>query len=85
MTKGKRKKRTWIIATVVCAVVIALVVAAIILLSNKHDEHFPNANTPLPALALEDILYGRVNPNSFNATWVSGIEKSIRLFPVTVV
>lgn len=74
MTKGKRKKRTWIIAGVVCTVVVALVVAAIVLLTNGDDEH-KEKDKPTeqePTLALEDLLHGRLNPNSFNATWVSG-------------
>jgi flagellar basal body-associated protein FliL len=71
MTKGKRKKRTWIIAGVVCTIVVALVVAAIVLLTNGEEEN-KKPTEEGPALSLEDLLHGKVIPNPFNATWVSG-------------
>jgi hypothetical protein len=73
MTKGKRKKRTWIIAGVVCTIVVALVVAAIVLLTNGEEEN-KKPTEEGPALSLEDLLHGKVIPNPFNATWVSDKE-----------
>ncbi|RZC37564.1 C05D11.1-like, partial [Asbolus verrucosus] len=75
MTKGnKRKKRTWIVAGVVCAIVVALVVAAIVLLTKGNENAKKPENPEAAALSLEDILHGKVNPNPFNATWVSDKE-----------
>lgn len=81
MTKGKRKKRNWIIGGVIAAIVIGLVVAAIVLLVTKEDKKEDSLPEPNPddrpdgsTLTLEDLLEGKVNPNSFNATWSSGMD-----------
>ncbi|CAH0557866.1 unnamed protein product [Brassicogethes aeneus] len=74
-TKGKRKKRTWIIAGVACVVVLALIVAAIVLLSNEKKQKSKYPKLPeAEALSLDDVIYGKLNPKSFNATWVTGNE-----------
>ncbi|KAJ3655173.1 hypothetical protein Zmor_014310 [Zophobas morio] len=74
MTKGKRKKRTWIIAGIVSAIVVALVVAAIVLLTQEDKDDDKKVIEEGPALSLEDLLQGKVNPNSFNGTWVTDKE-----------
>lgn len=73
MTKGKRKKRNWIILGLFSIIVIALAVGAMFLVfSNTIVETKMTPTVEAEALSLEDVLYGRVNPAQFNATWVSG-------------
>lgn len=71
ISKGKRKKRNWIIASVVGAIVIALVIAAIILLNNGSDHGHAEPQVA-ETINLEDLLNYKYNPKSFNGTWVSG-------------
>lgn len=67
ITKGKKKKRAWIIGTVVGLVVIAVVVALVVVLTSNRNK------VTEPAISLEDFLDGKLSPKSFNASWLSGI------------
>lgn len=55
---------------VISAIVVGLIIAAIVLLVNESDEI--EESRTASALSLEDVLQGRLNPRSFNATWTSG-------------
>ncbi|CAG9767540.1 unnamed protein product [Ceutorhynchus assimilis] len=74
LSKGKRKKRNWIIASVIGAIVVALIIAAIVLLKNGpgHDSHAEQQVAE--TINLEDFLKYKYNPRSFNGTWVTGNE-----------
>lgn len=72
MSKSKRKKRAWIITGVIVAIGAGLAIAAIVLLATGGDDGV--VDTPVEdALNLEDFLSGKFVPNSFNATWTSGM------------
>ncbi|KAJ8921034.1 hypothetical protein NQ315_015830 [Exocentrus adspersus] len=74
MSKGKRKKRAWIVTGVIVAVGAGLAIAAIVLLvTGRGDEEEVEAPAA-EALNLEDFLSGKFVPKSFNATWTSGNE-----------
>lgn len=68
--KNTRKKRMWIIASLVGVLVVALVIAAIVLLTTTDDQHADEVTAE--SLNLEDFLNYRYNPKTFNGTWVSG-------------
>lgn len=68
--KNTRKKRMWIIASLVGLLVVALVIAAIVLLTTTDDQHADEVTAE--SLNLEDFLNYRYNPKTFNGTWVSG-------------
>lgn len=58
-------------AGVACVIILALIIAAIVLLSNEKKikkYRLPQAE----GLSLDDVILGRLNPKSFNATWISG-------------
>lgn len=67
LSNTKRKKRMWIIGSIVGVVAIALIITAIVILvkAKKVEEEEITLN-------LEDFLNYKYNPKSFNGTWVSG-------------
>lgn len=69
-SKSARKKRLWIVASLVGLLVVALVIAAIVLLTTTDDQHADAVTAE--SLSLEDFLNYRYNPKTFNGTWVSG-------------
>ncbi|XP_066155922.1 venom dipeptidyl peptidase 4-like isoform X1 [Euwallacea fornicatus] len=68
LTRSKKRKRIWIMASVVGVSVLALVIAAIVILTKSVEVQEQAAQT----INLEDFLSYRYNPKSFNGTWVSG-------------
>ncbi|XP_057672414.1 venom dipeptidyl peptidase 4 isoform X1 [Diorhabda carinulata] len=75
ISKGRPKKRKWLVTGVIVLVAVGLVIAAIILLSKGDDAHHKGAvAATAAALNLEDYLNGRFQARSFNATWTSNDE-----------
>lgn len=71
MEKSKRKKwKVWLGAITLFFIIIILVAAAIVLLSGASDEENNERPTPIP---LKSVLNGTLQPNRFNATWISGM------------
>ncbi|KAJ8960907.1 hypothetical protein NQ318_020206 [Aromia moschata] len=73
-TKGKRRKRTWIITGVVVVVGIGIAVAAIVLITTRSGDA---EDTDTPSLNLEDFLNGKFSPKTFNGTWTSAILNAL--------
>lgn len=94
MTKGRRKKRAWLIGSLVGLIALALIVAVVVFFTSKErrrNDLSSAARTGLPgglratALALEDYLDGKMNSVPFNATWISGTELIYRDEPGNIV
>lgn len=78
ITKGKRKKRAYIVGGVVAIVVIAVVIALVVVFTTRSGEEEPTANES--TITLEDFLNGALSPRSFNASWVSGMSIFFLIF-----
>ncbi|XP_017784773.1 PREDICTED: venom dipeptidyl peptidase 4 [Nicrophorus vespilloides] len=72
ISKGKRKKRVWIVAGLIVLIACAIAVAAFILLKQEGKGNTLGLSRNIPAITLEDFLEGKLGPHSFNATWISG-------------
>lgn len=72
VSKGKSKKRKWIISGIIAVVAIGLAVAAIVLLSTGDSSNADKNGPSADALTLDDFLHGKFVPKTFNGTWTSG-------------
>lgn len=65
------RKKCFIILGILAVAIIAAVLIYAIYATSKHAELEYNNNSTR-TISLEDILDGTLNPEGFNASWVSG-------------
>ncbi|CAG9854854.1 unnamed protein product [Phyllotreta striolata] len=70
ISKGRTKKRKWIITGVIVAIAVGLVIAAIILLTKGGEKNNPEQPVA-ESLTFEDYLSGKFGPKYFNASWAA--------------
>ncbi|KAK4880204.1 hypothetical protein RN001_008350 [Aquatica leii] len=69
---GKKKKLMMVVGGAITLIVAIAIIVAVILLADKS--HAAPLEKEAKAIALEDFIEGRLNPKSFNGTWISDNE-----------
>lgn len=68
---GRRRWKMWLAAVIAFILLIIIVVIAVVFLTGSKSED----NGPVPLqnpISLEDVMQGKLSPERFNATWISG-------------
>uniref|UniRef100_A0A1Y1KXZ8 Venom dipeptidyl peptidase 4 n=1 Tax=Photinus pyralis TaxID=7054 RepID=A0A1Y1KXZ8_PHOPY len=70
--RGRKRKVIMITGGTIVVIVAAAIIAALVILSGSSDAS--PVDKEGKALTLEDYIEGRLNPKSFNGSWISGNE-----------